>query len=502
MAPKLSRHLFTKSWDVHAWIGVLGGLVLHLMFLTGAITLFRPQLEIWEEPLAQVSRPSPRRSLEEEVVAALESLPEPPSAYTIHPPDRAHGATRIAFAPPGERRMRESLIHPRTLELLPRRERLSVFVYGLHFLWHESMTALFYVAGLLSAALLLSLATGVLIHLKDLVRQFHQFRPLSKPRVFWSDMHKVLGVMGLPFQAFYAYSGALIVLAPLVVQAMLGPVFGGDRPRAIEVAWDLHASPAREPGAPSEALSLDTLVARAGEAASFIDIEEIRVRHHGHTNGVVDVRGVGSVGSFARVSVRLRESDGAVLDVRSPSTERATGALWRWVYGLHFVQFGGLAAHALFALLALATCATILTGNRIWLARREATRSGRGHRVLAKLTNGVGAGSLVALAALFFASRALPLDLPGRGSMEEWISLAALALSIAWAFLARRETWRNQLELAGALLVATPFLATRWSNAGLFGDRSLAAVVGVDVALLCAGAALCVSGASGRRERA
>ncbi|AGP41615.1 hypothetical protein BE04_18715 [Sorangium cellulosum] len=47
MAKKLSRHAFTTFWGVHAWAGVVGGLLLHVMFLSGGITLFRRQLAVW-----------------------------------------------------------------------------------------------------------------------------------------------------------------------------------------------------------------------------------------------------------------------------------------------------------------------------------------------------------------------------------------------------------------------------------------------------------------------
>jgi uncharacterized iron-regulated membrane protein len=50
---KLSRHAFTRYFTLHAWAGVLGGLVLYVMFAAGALTLFHEPLEVWEEPLAQ-----------------------------------------------------------------------------------------------------------------------------------------------------------------------------------------------------------------------------------------------------------------------------------------------------------------------------------------------------------------------------------------------------------------------------------------------------------------
>jgi hypothetical protein len=62
-----------------------------------------------------------------------------------------------------------------------------------------------------------------------------------------------------------------------------------------------------------------------------------------------------------------------------------------------------------------------------------------------------------------------------------------LVLVIGWAFVAKRSAavWWQGLALTGAALFVTPVLATRWSDAGLFGaGPRLSAVVGVDVTLL------------------
>jgi hypothetical protein len=61
-------------------------------------------------------------------------------------------------------------------------------------------------------------------------------------------------------------------------------------------------------------------------------------------------------------------------------------------------------------------CLTILTGNWIWLVRREARAAGAGNRLLARLTIGLGGGVIPAAAALFWANRAAPAQ--ARMAME------------------------------------------------------------------------------------
>ncbi len=492
MARKLSRHAFTTFWDVHAWAGVLGGLLLYVMFLTGGISLFQEQLAVWEEPLSQQRSPAEAVGLGATLEQGLSAIGAKPAELWFYPPKSGLGAARLRYFEQGKDT--SVWIHG---GLTPERERLAGFLFQLHYLWHETTGVwLFYLAGLLAVALLLAIVTGVLIHLKDIARQFHQFRPDKARRVLFSDMHKVLGVMGLPFQLMYAYTGAFLVSGSLLLQAFTGPVFGGDTARAERVAYGAPFSEKGGPGAPARGLSLDELAARARAAEPRLAPETFRLRHHGLDDGIIDVRGAVLGVPFGQGLVRLRATDGAVLYLDTPSTEGARGAVTRWISGLHLARFGGVTLRVLFFMLAMGTCATILTGNWIWLARRQARQEALGNRILARLTAGIGAGTLVAIAALFLASRALPLELLGRTRAEELTFFVVLGLCVAWALAARddKRLWSWQLGLAGLLLLPVPALAARWSGAGLFGSgQKLGAVVAVDVALLLFALLLCAS---------
>lgn len=489
---KLSPYAFARFWDVHAWTGVIGGLVLYIMFLTGAITLFHGELEIWQEPLAQQA---PARASHQALFErALAKLPVQPDDVWFYP--KAAGAAQLGYTDPTAGSWRRLWIDGASGELVPERERLADFLYNLHFLWHEvTGDWLYRFSGFLAVALLLALVTGVLIHLKDLVRQFHQFRPDKSRRVLWSDMHKVLGVMGLPFQVMYGFTGALIVLAPLLLGAFVGPVFGGDEKRADAALWGTPGVGSDKAGAAVVVLSLDELAARARVAEPRLVPESYRVRYPGLENGGVRVQGpIRGTTPEVYGAVRLSLVDGKVLHVDSPATETASGATWRWVRGLHYAYFGGLPLRFLFFVLALATCATILTGNWVWLARRESRRENPGNILLSGLTVGVGAGTLVATAVLFLVSRLLPFDVQGRGQAEEIAFISVFVFCVIWACVVenRRALWWQGLGLAGILLLPVPLLAARWSPAGLFGaSPGIPVVVGVDLAILLVALVLC-----------
>jgi uncharacterized iron-regulated membrane protein len=484
---KLSRHAFVRFWQAHAWAGVVTSLLVYVMFFLGSVVLFYRPLTIWEEPLLQrptAVLPSYQRAME---LAA----PEVEEFYLYLPSD-VRPMAKLGYYLPDTTIWRMWWIDTDTGQLIPEREKAAAFVYDLHYLWHDVTGYwLQYGAGVLVFGFLLALVTGVLIHYGRFRRQLYRWRPEREQRVVWSDLHKVAGVFGLPFQLVYAVTGSMMVLSPLMFELSIVPVFGGDVARAVATAGALvEDPPERDFGAPQPALSLDDLVARARVAEPRLEVESVVFRGYGHAQGTLDVRGPIEGQPFGDGMVRLKAATGEVELVETPDHERAVGTLARWIHGLHTVEYGGIVARWLLFVLALGGCATLLTGNWIWIERRAAAQPSFGTALLAKLTAGVGVGCFAALAALLLSSRLLPLDWPNRIQLEELAMAGMLGFWIAWAFFAKssRALWWRGLAVAGALLCCVPIAATQHSARGLFGaGPGLSLVVTVDAILLGAG---------------
>jgi uncharacterized iron-regulated membrane protein len=497
---KLSRHAFQTFWDVHAWAGVLTSLVLHVIFFAGMFALFRHELAAWQDPATLSSPHGPRvpTAVIERMVAEHDLTGAGVSVGLATP---HHPMVTMAWTDRAASARRVVRIDPDTGDAVAERSRLSEFLFHVHFLWHDDVPQLFLVTGFLGVALLLVLVTGLLIHLKGLGRQLFRFRPDRGARLGWIDLHKVLGTWGLPAQAMFAFTGAFICLSELVLPRFVGPVFHGDRDATERALYgDFGVAPAR--GEPGDLLPLDDLVGRA-EAAAGMHAEQVRIYHWGDADSTAVVSGRVSEGLYPHAMVKIRARDGAVTYLETPETLPAAQALSHAVYGLHFAHHGGLGLDFLYLLLGLGGCATILSGNVIWLARREARRAHPGNRALARLTAAVGGGMAMAVAALLAANRLLPLDWTGRADAEIQIFFGVwLAAGIVCTAVRNLRTlWTILLGLAGATFALVPVLGLITRPLGLFDLGTLPGhpVAVVDLMVLGLGTALIMAARHVRR---
>ncbi|HKO94460.1 MAG TPA: PepSY-associated TM helix domain-containing protein [Polyangiaceae bacterium] len=448
---KLRPRTFQIYWDAHAWAGVVGSFLLYVMFFMGAFALFHRELTLWADPEGvQTSLPPAPGAALPALQPLLEQLDrEQPLA----------GKDRVAFMPEASglraywrqgAEDHEFRFAASTQRLEPLRSELGSFLYEMHYL--GPLPKGIYVAGVASMALLLALVSGLLIHLKDLLRQWFQFRPERVTRTWSSDMHKVLGVFGLPYQLLYAWSGAVLCFSYILVEPLfVATTFGGDERAARIVRGDTVTAP-EATGVSTEPLpNLDALLAQARREVPKLSPSWIGIEHVGDTGSTVSVYGEVAGVSFGTADVLFRAVDGAVLAVNGPSAS-AFSRFEAWFYGLHYARFGGYGIKVLYALLALASCVVIFTGNLIWLERRDRRRAHPGNRWLERATAGWCAGLPLATAALFLFNRLLP----ALATLEQAVFWIVWGLSLVPPFLWRssRQVAGVEFLLAGATLVA------------------------------------------------
>lgn len=420
---KITPRAYQIFWDVHAWGGIVTSLVLTLMFFAGAFTLFHHEFAQWQDPKAG---PAPELSLSAELAKlsaryplegvgriAFEIEHDAPASASWHDKDGKETALRY---------------HPEDGEWRPVRSSLSEFLYRLHYLDVLPMGVGVYLAGLLSLAMLLITVTGLLVHWKDMGRLLFEFRPKLRQRIWSTDLHKLFGFFGLPFQVLFAWSGAVLCLGYItVVPLFVSTLFAGDEEAGFAVYGRISKSPeAVEKKAPLA--DVDLALEKAKAAVPGLHPSWVGVQNVGDEASSVWVYGdVPELPmSFGEVLVSRY---GKVLETKDPRHKLAPAQFERWLYGLHFVHFGGLATKLLFFLLALCGCGVFITGNVVWIERRK--RPGHSQEKLLRFTAFGSAGLALATASLFVAARVLP-------TVEKPVFAAVWLLAAGIPFTMRR----------------------------------------------------------------
>jgi uncharacterized iron-regulated membrane protein len=429
---KLAPRTFRIQFDLHAWAGVIASLLLFVIFFCGVFAMFREELEVWQDPALHVAPLESPPSFDAMLDRVREQAPLPRGS---HVGLLAHEDTRFItaylFEPTG---LRVLWLDPVTGASLPERSRLASELYWMHFFYRLPWGMEF--AGLVAVALMVSLVSGVLTHLKDLRAQWWRFRPTMKVRFSASDAHKVLGVFGLPFTAMLAWSGAVLCLAGLASQGYGKAVYGGQADRVTKLRG--YSTPVRE-AANQDApmLSLDAVVAKARESVPGAE----------GTPRYVELHSYGDAQAWAAVYFQLEplgpdhyayvdtvkgDTFGTSVETRTPNF-----SIERMFFDLHAGRFAEALMKPLYALLALAVCAVLVTGNLIWLERRDPQRTHRGNRVLERLTVGVSAGLAFGTAVYCAVNRVLPGTLAHRADWEFGLYLGAWGFAVLIALVPR-----------------------------------------------------------------
>jgi uncharacterized iron-regulated membrane protein len=492
---QFSRQTLLSFWDLHAWTGLIAGLILYAMFFAGSVGVFHHEFGLWEEPVAQAMAAQPPVD-PDSMLAAFDKELGLPEKFRLYLPEGHFAAPKVCYkdAPSGSMQCR---LLDSGGNVVPERGVAAHILVSLHFLWHESAPWLYkYVAPLLGITMLLAIFSGLLIHLRHLKAQFYRFRPRQKLRAFWSDLHKVLGVIGLPFQAYMAFSGLLIITLPVMVGAFAKPLFQGDEKAASASGYvwgSFKAPPPREELTPITNLGLNALIAKAQSRHPEFQPREILYSHYGTADPLVEIRGEMPDPFLAFSRIWLRVRDGEILHASTPQDDAPLEKVQRVLFGLHYLAFGSTPLKLVYVFLGLFGSMTILSGNWIWLARRERNRKSFGNRLLARLTDGVGAGLPFATAVVFAATQVVTLTPESRHGGMELIFFGSWLLGIGYGLLepSSRLVWVRLLALTAVGFTSLPVLAAFQGGQGLFATTAarIPTVVGVEVAFLATGLA-------------
>ncbi|MET0245799.1 MAG: PepSY-associated TM helix domain-containing protein [Sphingomonas sp.] len=489
---------------VHGWSGILLGLLLYAVVLTGAAAVFAHEIGAWS-----AGHLATRSSFEQPIDATMRRL-------TAQTPKQYHEAVNLfeigdrglgvffhrheldAKGVPTESGIYYQLDNGgRVLASVtgnvdeifgPRNDdALSAFLVDTHVRLHVPNPWGLLLTGILGLAMLVAAISGLLIH-RHLFKDIFTLRRRASPVLVNRDKHSVAGTWSLPFAFVLAFTGSFFsfygtIGVPVVAMA----AFGGDVEALTEAVYGNPGTPDPRPAALGNLDRITTdAIRRTGEVPTFIAIEKFGradadvTSYHNPREGDLEPVALLYKGATAEF-VRAKPNVGAL-----PS---AGGTLVGIMGPLHFGNFAGMLSKAIWFGLGFAMCYVTYTGMRLWVVRRR--EESRALFWLERTLTVVGFGlplGLVASAAAFLVTTPL-------GTSVYWTTAAFLIASgaaILAGILARSNDQLTTILKAatGGIMLLLPLLrlfvagGPGWAEAVGAGQPVIAAL---DLAFAVAG---------------
>lgn len=364
-APRPQPGPYRIVWRWHFYAGVLVAPVLFVVALTGAVYVFKDELERVMYPNTMFVTPQADRVPLERQIAAAEAAYPGAKADTIEVEADPTKATSV--------RVRGGAVRPQRVYVNPHTgavqgaigdESFFRVVLDIHRRLFIGTTGRAIVE-LVTGWTIVLLLTGLYLWLprRASARGVLVPRLKARPYTVLRDLHAIAGAIVLPVAVTITLTGLVYSL-----------VWGSGYTYASSAPAAVHKS-VSDPKAP--ALSLDEVVAltRAqSPGASFVDV---RLAAKPDEALVARAKLSESSGPRSQVVLALDRSTGAVLD-RQTSENYAALRWWRttWNYPLHVGSVLGTPTKVIWLTVCLVLAALPVTGLWMWWKRRPEGRTG------------------------------------------------------------------------------------------------------------------------------
>ncbi|QOT74146.1 PepSY domain-containing protein [Sphingobium fuliginis] len=357
---------------VHGWSGIILGLLLYAVVLTGTVAVFAEEVGIWsaghvqttsvfERPIDRAVRDLGARTPAKyhEGVDLFEIGDHQLGAFFHRhetDPDGSFVSRGIYYQLDRNMRVAKKLFGTGEEVFGPRNDdALSSFLVDTHVRLHVPDPWGLLLTGIVGLAMLVAAISGLLIH-RHLFRDIFTLRRKAHPVLVERDLHSVAGTWSLPFAFILAFTGSFFSFystagVPIVAMA----AFGGDVAALNEA---VYGNPGKADPRVTGIGNLDGVMADAirrtkGRAPTFVTIENFGradaqlTTYHQPPPGDIEPATLlydGATGQFERTkpAIGTRPSAG--------------GTLTAIMAPLHFGNFGGLLSKAIWFALGFAIC--------------------------------------------------------------------------------------------------------------------------------------------------
>lgn len=351
---------------------------------------------------------------------------------------------------------------------------MGEFLYRLHFLAPLNAVRLpinlgapfgYLLAGIVAFMFLFALITGLLLHWNKIVSNFFTFRPWSKVKTIWTDLHTALGVIGFPFQLLFAVTGIVLIVNSVLLAPFAKFAYKGDSEKLFNEIQGADTTKYAYTYTPlTTPFDLNQFVSGVEKKWPTSEINRVFIRNFQDANMHVVVMAAPhadvSFSGAGKLVYRVRDQQ--VVQEESP-TEHSTyvSKVRGLVYHLHFGDFGGRSLRLMYFVLGLAGCVVIISGILIWLVARDKNSTPASERKFNLWTANIFLAVCLSMLPItaFTMIALLFLKNPGQSGIYHWYFYSWLVLSVY--FIVRKDialTNRQSLMLSVLLCFLLPVL--------------------------------------------
>lgn len=338
----------------HHWLGLVSGILLLVVSLSGATLVFHKEIDKATFPAeATFEQAVPKLQYDHALAAVLDRYPYHRLRLYLQQEPR-HQA--LVFEARGAQSQRLLYVHPQTGEIMldiDRFSSLSRWLLKLHYTMFAGLAGNFLLM-VLGLSMIASLLTGLWVYRKRLVPVllFRERFSLKNKRSFYSGTHRYLGVWTLLLNLLLAITGIWIQIA--IISANMGSTKAPATPQ------------------PNPMISLQQVMQELNShqklftpAFILLPTDSLQpVMVYGKSNATNPLLPL--YADILKIDTKEYKLMGLELSQEQPLGKR----LYAWVIALHFGNFGGLPVKILYCFFGLAPAWLSISG---WFLYRKRT---------------------------------------------------------------------------------------------------------------------------------
>lgn len=354
----LNPTLVKRSLDAHSAIGLVVGVLMYLVCLTGTLAAIAETFERWEQPDIPEFMNFPDEAIDNAIAQLQQLLEAPPETLWVVFPTQELPRVHVA----GNEIERFTDASGNLLEAP--REGWTHMLRELHISLHLPHNIGLVIVSAIGAMLLALIVSGLMSHPR-LFKDAFKFRLGGSRRLEQADIHNRLSVWGLPFHLMIATTGAFYGLVGLLVLSAATAWYDGDTTAVFEAVYGgdpVLEAPVRQPDA---SRAMQQLRAHHPEVTPIY----LRANKPGTPAQFIEIAAT-VPGRLAYSEIYRFEADGSYLGSQALTTGPAARQFLYSLYRVHFGYFGGQFTRILWLVLGLTLTVVTVSGINIWLARR------------------------------------------------------------------------------------------------------------------------------------